>query len=241
MPDIALGSVPGGSANFKGYVSRPAGGGPWPGVVAVHEAWGLDAMIRRQADRMADAGYLTLAPDLFSDGGTKRCLVSTIRAMILGGGKPYADIEAARQWLLDQGDCTGRVGILGFCMGGGFALAVAGSGFDASAPNYGVLPRDLDGALKGSCPIVASYGAKDIGAAKSVARLEKALAKHHVAHDVKLYPDAGHSFLNDGPSGPRVLRPLLRVAHIGPEPASARDAWSRIEAFFAAHLGAPST
>ena len=237
MPEIQLGAVAGGSARLKGYVARPAGTGPWPGVVVIHEAWGLDDVMRRQADRMAAAGYLTLAPDLFSDGGALRCIASTMRSMVTTRGRPFADIEAARQWLLAQGDCTGKTGIVGFCMGGGFALAVADTGFDAASVNYGVLPRDLNAAMGNACPIVASYGRKDFGAARTVRRLDEALATHAVEHDVKLYPNAGHSFLNDAPDGPLLLRPLLKVLHMGPEPESAKDAWRRIETFFATHLG----
>jgi carboxymethylenebutenolidase len=237
MPEIQLGAVAGGSARLKGYVARPAGAGQWPGVVVIHEAWGLDDVMRRQADRMAAAGYLTLAPDLFSDGGALRCIASTMRSMVTTRGRPFADIEAARQWLLAQGDCTGKTGIVGFCMGGGFALAVADTGFDAASVNYGVLPRDLNAAMGNACPIVASYGRKDFGAARSVRRLDEALATHAVEHDVKLYPNAGHSFLNDAPDGPLLLRPLLKVLHMGPEPESAKDAWRRIETFFATHLG----
>jgi carboxymethylenebutenolidase len=236
MPDLHLGRVPDGSSHLTGYVARPAGGGPWPGVVAIHEGWGLDAVMRRQADRLAAAGYLTLAPNLFSDGGAMRCVVSTFLAMGRVRGRPFADIEASRQWLLDQADCTGRAGVIGFCMGGGFALLTANSGFDAASVNYGLPPRDMTTALRQACPIVASYGGKEPGAALTVRRLEKTLTGLGIEHDVKLYPAAGHSFLNDAPNGPALLRPLLRVARMGPEPESAADAWRRIEAFFAAHL-----
>jgi carboxymethylenebutenolidase len=236
MAEILLGSVPNGSNRLEGYVARPAGAGPWPGVVVIHELWGLDDVMRRQADRLAAAGYLALAPDLFSDGGALRCVAGTMRALITGKGRPFADIEASRSWLAAQGDCTGKVGVIGFCLGGGFALAVADTGFDVASVNYGVLPRDVDGALAQSCPMVASYGAKDFGARKAVRRLDETLTKFAVEHDVKLYPKAGHSFLNDAPDGPVLLRPLLKVANVGPEPESAADAWRRIEEFFARHL-----
>jgi carboxymethylenebutenolidase len=123
-------------------------------------------------------------------------------------------------------------------MGGGFALLAGPRGFDAGAVNYGMIPEDLDAALAGSCPLVGSYGGRDIRLAKQVPRLEEALTRLDIPHDVRIYPAAGHSFLNDAPTGPRLLRPLMRVGHVGPEPASAADAWRRIEQFFEAHLRA---
>lgn len=236
VTDVQLGTVAGGSSALTGNLATPEGTGPWPGVVAIHEAFGLDDVVRRQADRLAAAGYLALAPNLFSDGGAKRCVVGTMRAMFKGTGKPFADIEASRQWLLGRPECTGKVGIIGFCMGGGFALLAAPTGFDVASINYGMAPRDLDATLQGSCPIVASYGGKEPGAAKTVRRLEDTLTRLAVPHDVKLYPAAGHSFLNDAPNGPRPLRPVLKVFNVGPEPDSAADAWRRIETFFAQHL-----
>lgn len=236
MPEIELGAVPDGSTHLRGYVARPQGTGPWPGVVIVHEAYGLDDVMRRQADRLAAAGYLALLPDLYSDGGALRCVLRTMRTLVTGHGRALYDIEAARQWLLRQGDCTGRVGIIGFCMGGAFALLTASTGFEVSSANYALLPRDMDAAFAESCPIVASYGAKEPGATRTARRLERALTKRGIENDVKVYPKAGHSFLNDAPTGPMVLRPLLKVGHFGPEPESAKDAWARIEDFFARHL-----
>ncbi|MEO6703663.1 MAG: dienelactone hydrolase family protein [Jatrophihabitantaceae bacterium] len=226
----------GGSAALTGYLAQPTSPGPWPGVVIIHEMFGLDEAMLRHAERIAAMGFLALAPDLYSDGGARRCLVSTMRQVAAGEGRAYADIEAARQWLLQRPDCTGRVGVIGFCMGGGFALVTASRGFDAAAPNYGSLPADLDMAMAGACPVVASYGGKDGGLKGAADKLDAALTTAGVLHDVKEYPDAGHSFLNDAPNGPRLLRPLLRVMNVGPEPASAVDAWARIEAFFTDQL-----
>lgn len=237
MPDIELGPVRDGSADLRGYLAVPDGAGPWPGVVVIHEALGLNDIVRRQADRLAAAGYLALAPDLFSDGGAARCVVATFRAMFTGRGKAMADIEAARIHLRAHGDCTGKVGVIGFCMGGGFALLAATTGFDAAAPNYGVLPRDIENALAGACPIVASYGGKDISMRGAAGKLRRTLTTLGIEHDVKEYPKAGHSFLNDVPFSPTVTAPVQRVLNLGPEPESAADAWQRIEAFFAAHLG----
>ena len=212
----------------------PVGAGPWPGVVVLHESFGLNDDIRQQADRLAAAGYLAVAPDLYSAGGAWRCIRATFTALTRGHGQAFDDIEAARTWLAAREDCTGRVGVIGFCMGGGFALLTAARGFDASAPNYAHLPKDLDGALRGACPVIASYGAKDRTLRGTAAKLEDGLRRAGVEHDVREYPDAGHSFLNRHDLGPGGA--LLRVAGIGYHEPSAEDAWGRILRFFEGHL-----
>jgi carboxymethylenebutenolidase len=230
----------GGSPHLSGYLARPAGEGPWPGVVVLHEAFGIDAVMRRQADRLAAAGYLALMPDLFSEGGAKRCLIATLRTLAAGEGRAFHDIETARRWLLGRPECTGAVGAAGFCLGGGFALLAAARGFAAVAPNYGMLPRDPDAALAGACPVVASFGGRDRGLKGAAVRLSVALERAGIVHDVKEYPDAGHAFMDDELPGPRSVRPLLRALGMGSDPQAAADAWRRIEAFFADHLASTS-
>ncbi len=239
MTDIDLSDIAAtraGSQPLHGYLAIPAGEGPWPGVVLIHEIFGLEDVMRRHADRLAGLGYLTLAVDLFSAGGAARCLVSTMTAMIRGRGKAFADIESAREYLLASADCTGKLGVIGFCMGGGFALLTANAGYDAAAVNYGTLPRDLAGALDGACPIVGSYAGRDPLTPGATRKLNAVLDRAGIEHDVKEYPKAGHAFLNDTEAGPRILRPLFRVAGVGPEPDSAQDAWRRIESYFASYL-----
>lgn len=102
-----------------------------------------------------------------------------------------------------------------------------------SAVNYGLLPKDLDAAVSGACPIVASYGAKDRTLGGAAAGLETALTSAGVKHDVKEYPSAGHAFLDDADPGPRLLHPLFRAMGIRPDPVSAPDAWRRIEEYLA--------
>jgi carboxymethylenebutenolidase len=228
-----------GTQRLHGYLARPDGTGPWPGIVLIHEAWGLDDQMRGHADRLARAGYLVLAPDLYSQGGARRCLVSTMTAMVTGKGRAFADIEAARTWLTVSEECTGRIGAIGFCMGGGFALLSVHT-MAAISANYGFLPKNLDEAMAGACPVLAAYGALDRPLRTAPARLSAALERAGVVHDVTQYPDAGHAFLNEGESGPRWLRPLLRASHSGPEPESAAREWRRIEAFFAEHLSEPA-
>jgi carboxymethylenebutenolidase len=226
-----------GSGELKAYLSEPRGTGPWPGVVVVQDALGLTDDIRDQADRLATAGYLAFAPDLYSGRGI-RCVIATLQASRSGEGQAYEEIEAARQWLVDRDDCSGKIGIIGFCMGGGFALLCAPRfDFDASAPNYGEVPEDALERLAGSCPVVASYGGRDRSLRGRAERLERALTELGVDHDVKEYPDAGHSFMNRIPFGP-VLNPIAHVVGFDYHQPSAEDAWRRILSYFDRHLAA---
>jgi carboxymethylenebutenolidase len=235
MPDL---SIPGrNGAPLKAYLARPAvGDGPWPGVVVIHDMFGLTTLARTHADRLSAAGYLALAPDLYTRGGFARCVRATFVALLSGSGLAYADIAAAHHWLAAEPTCTGRIGVIGFCMGGGFALMTARADFDAAAPNYGRLPADLS-VLDGACPMVASFGARDRSLPGAAAQLEAALTQRGIPHDVKEYPDAGHGFLDRYNVGP--FLPLLKVGGLGYHQPSAEDAWGRILRFFAEHLGSP--
>lgn len=216
----------------------PVGDGPWPGVVVLHEVFGLTDDVRQQAERFASAGYVAAAPDLFSRGGALRCLRSTFAAVTSGHGQAFDHIEATRSWLAGRPDGSGKVGVVGFCMGGGFALIAATRGFDAAAPNYGMLPKDPAEVLRGACPVVASYGGRDRGLPRAAEQLEQALTAVGVEHDVKEYPDAGHSFLNRHNLGPFTV--LEKIAGVGFHEPSAEDAWTRILRFFDTHLREPA-
>jgi carboxymethylenebutenolidase len=230
-------SVPGATSTseLRAHLAvPPVGQGPWPGVVVLHEALGLTADIRQQADRLAAAGYLAVAPDLFSAGGAVRCLKRTFQSLTQGSGPAVDDVLRVRDWLRERTDCNGRIGVIGFCMGGGFALLLAARGFDASAPNYGPLPRDLS-ALDGACPVVASYGARDrMLPRRTPADLAEALRDRDVVHDVKTYDGVGHSFLNRHNAGPFSV--LERVTGLHYDADVAQDAWDRILRVFGEQL-----
>lgn len=236
MTIIDLSAAGTGSPNLRGYLAEPEGTGPFPAVLMIHEAFGLNDISRRQADRLAAAGYLTLAVDLFSDGGPRRCLVSTMRSLASGSGKAFTDLAIARTWLEQSGRTNGKIGVIGFCMGGGFALLIAKDGFDAAAVNYGRLPKNPEKALQGACPVVGNFGKADRSLPGAAAKLEAALDTLGIENDIREFEGAGHGFMNDAEVGPRALRPLFRVMGVKPDPEAAAEAWQRIEDHFARHL-----
>ena len=212
----------------------PQGQGPWPGIVVVHDALGYGPDKERISKHIAAAGYLAITPNLYARGGRRRCLTKVFRDLLTKRGRAIADIAAARDHVLAMPECSGQVGIAGFCMGGQFALVMAAQGFGVAAPFYGTpLPRQLRETLDGACPIVASFGSRDplgIGAPK---RLHEAARANQITVDIKTYPGVGHSFANQLPR-----QPLLRITGFGYDEAAAADAWNRVFAFFAEHLNA---
>jgi carboxymethylenebutenolidase len=220
---------------------------PAPGVVVIHEILGLNDDMRRIVARFASHGYVALAPDFLAGLGPRPvCMVRLLRGIAEGReGAPFRRLHAARQWLGGRAEISpGPVGIAGFCLGGGFALLYAASAsadgdapqLGAVAPFYGSVPKD-ESTLARVCPTVASYGARDGSLVGAGERLTAALERYGVAHDVKTYPEAGHSFANrlHGVAG-AIGR--LTPMHAGYVESAAEDAWARTIAFFDRHLRA---
>jgi len=186
----------------------------WPGVVVLHDVGGLKEDIRNQARWLAREGFLAAAPNLYFRGTMMKCLFSIARDLKARRGQTYDDVEAVHSWLVQQTGCNGKVGVIGFCMGGGIALMLAPDyGFGAASVNYGgPLMEDAETFLARACPIVGSYGAKDYFNRRVAQKLEETLTKACIAHDVKEYPEAGHSFLNNHDA---LWFKALRVIHIG--------------------------
>ncbi len=234
MPIVTI-PRPGGA--MQAYLALPDTT-PAPGVLVVHDALGRTTDLRHQADWLAGAGFVALAPDLFYWGARMRCLLTTMRALVAGEGGVFDDLAAARDHLTGRPECTGRLGVIGFCLGGGFALALAPTGdFAASSVNYGFI-TDPQTALAGACPIVGSYGGRDRSLARTPVELGAALTALDVEHDITVYPDAGHAFLNNHAPGEMPLWARIPGAYSRSayHEASAVDARRRITEFFRGHL-----
>ena len=229
--------IPGPRHEMPAYLATPAGEGPWPGVVVIHDALGMSTDVRNQGDWLAREGYLAVAPNLYYWGRRIRCLISTVRL----GERPLSELDATRHWLAEHDRCTGTVGVIGFCMGGDFALMIAPRpGFSVASVNYGGATREIEQALPDVCPIVGSFGARDRwpGMRKVPDRLESMLTAAGVEHDIKVYPEAGHGFLNDHDPAelPLWVKAIAKLAAAEFHEPSARDARRRTIDFFDLHL-----
>jgi len=218
--------VPTSELKGGGYLALPDGNGPHPGVVVIHEAYGLNDNIKDISRRLAAAGYAGLGVDLFGDRNRAVCMARFMAGMLRGSVDRFGvdDLKGSLSYLgnLPQVDAK-RVGAIGFCMGGSFAIAWACTDerLKAIAPFYGFNPRPLKAAVSRMCPVVGSYPGNDFSARAGRA-LEKVLAQHDIAHDIKVYPGARHSFFND------TVRAYDRAA--------ADDSWRRVLSFFGEKL-----
>jgi carboxymethylenebutenolidase len=229
-------SIQVGEGSFPGYLAAPADGtpSPWPGLVVIHEILGLTDDMKRTTDEIAGHGYLALAPDLFGGKAWIRCVRSAFMQLRSGSGPGFDVLDAARSTLAGRDDCNGKVGVIGFCMGGGFALLCAPrGGFGAASINYGEVPKNAQDALAGSCPVVGSFGRKDQMGIKGPERLEQALTALDIAHDVKIYDDSGHRFMTEATGRGAAFMKIMGMRY---QQKDAADAWDRVYAFFGEHL-----
>jgi carboxymethylenebutenolidase len=239
--DIAI-ALTGGRSIPAAFFPIPGATEPRPGVLVIHELLGLTPEMRRLAGRFAEAGFVALAPDFLAGLGPKPlCMARFARGIGRPGvGRPYRQLEAARQWLAERPEVAGLpIGVAGFCVGGGFALLyAAGADVEAVAPFYPAVPDEE--ALRGVCPVVASFGGRDAVFGDGGEQLDATLTRLGVDHDVRTYPDAGHGFMARYDGVTASLGRRLPI-HLGHDPEAAEDAWARTVAFFSRHLGAAAS
>lgn len=206
---------------LSGYVARPAVRREnAPGVLVIHEIFGLTDPIRAVADRFARAGYVALAVDLFAGQNRAVCMSRMLSGVFLHPleHQGMRDTRRALEVLggLDGVDAD-RLGAVGFCLGGSLAVALActDAHVKAIAPYYGFNPRPLE-AVRRSCPVVGSYPEKD-PTAKQGRALQAELDAAGIPNDIRVYPGTRHSFATPGPAFDAV---------------ASEDAWNRVMAFF---------
>jgi carboxymethylenebutenolidase len=216
-----------GDETVQGVLYTPAGKGPFPGIIVIHENWGLVDWIKGQASKFADQGYVTLAVDLYR--GKIATTPDMAHELMRGVPEDRAkrDLHAAFEYLASQSNVRkDRIGAIGWCMGGGYSLDVAlqEPTLAADVINYGHLATDPEALKKITAPILGLFGGQDRGITPDdVHKFEQALKKLGKRVEIKIYPDAGHAFENPNNKD-------------GYRAEDAADAWKRTVDFLAATL-----
>lgn len=217
---------PQGNGNIKGYFARPAAGGKQPGVLVIHENRGLNPYIEDVARRLAVANFVAFAPDgLTSVGGYPGDEEKAAAAFrTVDGKKMFEDFVASAAWLKSRPECTGKIGAVGFCFGGGVVNQLAvrlGPDLGAGVPFYGAQPKAED-AAKIKAPLMLQYASLDDRITGGWPAWEQALKANHVTYEGYVYQGANHGFHND--TTPRY------------DEANAKLAWQRTLDFFNKNL-----
>jgi len=224
---------------MRGFLALPPDqSGPRPGVLVLHEIFGLNDDIRRLTTRFAEGGYVAFAPDLYDGPGLRlACIVRVIQALRRGQGPAFDDLDAARTFLGDRPEVdASKIGVAGFCLGGGFTtLYAVRAPVGVAAPFYGEVPATAD-ELRGICPVVGSYGGQDGMFVDQGRRLGSLLDELGVPNDVKVYEDAGHSFMSRHEGGFAGFLGRFGPMTVGYDPSAADDSWERMFRFFREHL-----
>ncbi|MGH7258188.1 MAG: dienelactone hydrolase family protein [Nitrospiraceae bacterium] len=212
------------------YVAAPSKTVKCPALIVVQEWWGLNDHIKDIARRFAAEGYVVVAPDLYSRMGRVQTTDSKEAGQYMSRLKQdevLSDLNATVTYIQKAPEVDAdRVGVIGFCMGGGYALTLpcVNEGVKAAVPFYGPIPNPDTPIQSLGCPILYVYGEDDGWITKAdVQRLVGALKKYNKPGEVKTYPGAPHAFFND--TRKEVYKP-----------AEAKDAWERALAFFKQHL-----
>jgi carboxymethylenebutenolidase len=212
-----------GDENVSGFLALPEGGGKHPAIVVIHEWWGLNDQVKEDTQKLAAQGFVALAVDLYRG----KVATTADEAHELMRGVPddrgIRDLEAAFAYLAARPDVKpGKIGSVGWCMGGGWSIKLAMSEpkLAACAVNYGSLPTEAASIAKIKAPVLGNFGADDRGITpESVRAFDAAMKAAGKPVDVKIYDGAGHAFENPNNKD-------------GYRPQAAADAWSRMEGFF---------
>ena len=228
-PPAHMASVLSGRRHDVGYLAFPEGDGPFPGLVLIHEIYGLNESMKDIARRFAAQGYAALAVNLFADRPRAICMFRVMSGLLLNPlhNRGIRDLQAALTFLSEQPAVdASRVGAVGNCFGGSFVVAWACTDdrLQVIAPYYAMNPRPLK-AVARLCPVVGSYPDKDI-TTPAGQKLDVELDRYQIPHDIKIYPGTKHGFFND-------------TSNVYDEQA-AQDSWGRVLAFFEEHLVAKS-
>jgi carboxymethylenebutenolidase len=217
-----------GGETVSGFLATPDGKGPFPAVVVIQEWWGLNDWVKDQARALAREGYVALAADLYR--GKVADKQEDAHQLMMGAPRDRAlrDLHAAYAYLQARPDVRkSRIGAIGWCMGGMYALALATEepGLAAVVAYYGAPPTDEAAIAHIKAPVLGNYGGEDKGPSpEQVKAFEAAMKKAGKTVDAKIYPGAGHAFAN-------VNNPWK-----GYREDAAKDAWARTVAFLARHL-----
>lgn len=192
-------TFPSNGGQAQGYLARPAAGGKAPGLIVIQEWWGLVPHIKDVADRFAANGFLALAPDLFHGKTTTEPDEAGKLMMSMKMDEAARDMGGAYDYLHGREDCTGKVGCVGYCMGGGLSLYLATlKPIDACVVYYGVLQGvqpDL-GNLK--APVLGHYATKDAWASPEAAsNLRQQIRDAGQSAEMHIYEGTDHAFFND--------------------------------------------
>lgn len=221
-------------ATAPGFLALPDG--PIKGaVVVVHEIFGRSPEMERVCVRLAAAGYAALMPDLFGDRFKPIC-ISRAMGQLKSGKGDYIDVIKNAGVVVAHAASIARerVGVIGFCLGGGFALAV-GEAFAVTSTNYGALPKAE--AMPRPGPTIACYGSRDQTTRKSIPIIKDRLQQAGVPHEVHVFEGAGHAFMADGdhPIAGALTRFILDVDPVR-DSVLREEAWTKVLVFFDRHL-----
>lgn len=198
-----------GDDTVTGMLYTPAGKGPFPALIVIHEWWGLNDWVKEQASKFADQGYVALAVDLYRGKVADNPEMAHELMRGVPEDRAKRDLRAAFDYLVSQPNVKkDRVGSVGWCMGGGYSLDVAllEPTLAATVINYGHLSTDPAEMKKINAPILGSFGGKDGGITPDdVTKFQQALTQLGKKNEIKIYPDAGHGFEN--PNNKQGYRP----------------------------------